>query len=216
MLLCCCAVDDKAPPEVESEERIPATRPFIQTTPAFRPDSIPDVFMVSVTTKSSPLGIVLDVTNPECAVVKEISQGPVRDWNQDCSEDKRVMLLDRILEVNGVRGSSIELAKALGNPDTQEFSITMQRPEERRVQLHRPGEIGIIMNYKKVGAIAPWISKIMPGLLSQWNENMPDQAVCIHDRIVAVNGESGNTEELLAKIRASQETLELTVLHYAI
>ena len=216
MLLCCCAADDRGPPEVEPEERIPATRAFIQSTPAFRPDSIPDVFMVSVSTKISPLGIILDVTNPECAVVKDIGEGPLREWNQQCCEDKQVKLLDRVLEVNGVRGSSIEIAKALGTPDSQEFSITMQRPEERRIQLHRPGDIGIVINYKRVGAAAPWISKITPGLLSEWNENMPDQAAYVHDRIIAVNGEPGTTDELLAKIRASQDTIDLTMLHYAV
>ena len=215
MLLCCCTADDKAPPEVESEERIPATRPFFQTSSAFRPDSIPDVFWVSVSTKGSPLGIILDVTNPECAVVKEITNGPLRDWNENCSEDKRVTLLDRVVEVNGVRGSSIELAKALGNPDATEYSITMQRPEERRVCLIRPGEIGMVMNYKRIGAVAPWVSKITSGLLSQWNESMPDQAVHVHDRLIAVNGEKGTTEELLAKVRADNDILELTVLHYA-
>ncbi|CAE7559165.1 Ccrn4l [Symbiodinium microadriaticum] len=215
-MLCCCTADDKALPGLEFEERLPP-RPFIQTAPAFRPDSIPDVFLVSVSTESRLLGIVLDVTNPECAVVKDIGEGSVRDWNQECSEDKTVMLLDRVLEVNGVRGSSIELAKALGNPDTQEFSITMQRPEERRVSLQRPGEIGLIINYKRVGAVAPWISKITPGLVSQWNESMPDQAVHVHDRIIGVNGEAGTTEELLARIRANnQGMLELTVLHYAV
>lgn len=39
---------------------------------------------------------------------------------------------DRVLEVNGVRGSSVEMATALGS-DNEPLTLTLQRPEERTV-----------------------------------------------------------------------------------
>ena len=80
--------------------------------------------------------------------------------------------------------------------------------------MQRPGEIGVILNYKKLGSKAPWITKISAGLLARWNEDVPEQAVGAHDRIKAVNGVTGSPEDLMSGIKDSKETLELRVLHY--
>ena len=47
---------------------------------------------------------------------------------------------DRVLEVNGIRGSSVELAKALGS-EVNVIGLLLQRPEERTVswQIKRGG-----------------------------------------------------------------------------
>jgi len=216
MMLCCCAAEPANATEVKyggTEERLREASKgtsFVKTAPAMTSDFIPDVFEVRL--QDGLHGIVIDVTDPECTIVKHIRDGTASDWNNSCSEDKTIKEFDRILEVNGVRGNSVELAKALGTEGT--IVLSLQRPEERVVTLHRPGEIGVVLNYKKLGSKAPWITKISAGLLTRWNEDVPDQAVGIHDRIRMVNGTMGAPEELMSGIKDAQEKLELNVLHY--
>eukprot|EP00435_Cladocopium_sp_Y103_P028094 s1547_g7.t1 len=200
-MFCCCAAE---PPNA-TEEKLREAATLIKTAPAMT-DFIADVFEVRL--KDGMHGIVIDVTDPECTIVKHIREGTVSDWNSTCPDGK---------SVNGVRGSSVELAKALGTDGPMVLSL--QRPEERVVKLQRPGEIGVVLNYKKLGSKAPWITKISAGLLTRWNEDTPDQAVGIHDRVRAVNGATGAPEELgaggwgmelMTGIKDAAETLELT------
>ncbi|CAK9118483.1 unnamed protein product [Durusdinium trenchii] len=213
-MFCCCAAEPGPANEMPfggSEEKFRDA--FVKTAPAMAsPDFIPDVFEVKL--KDGSHGIVIDVTDPDCTIIKNLrAEGGAAEWNKTASEGKCVKEFDRVLEVNGVRGSSVEMAKALGS-DNEPLTLTLQRPEERTVKLQRPGEIGVVLNYKKLGSKAPWITKISPGLLTRWNEDMPDQAVGLHDRVKSVNGVTGAPEDLMNGIKDSKESLELCVLHY--
>lgn len=82
----------------------------------------------------------------------------------------------------------------------------------------RPGEIGIVLNYKKIGSKAPWITRVSPGLLTAWNEaptdpwveflerqDNPEQSVGVHDRVTEVNGKQGSPDELMLFIKESKD-----------
>eukprot|EP00913_Durusdinium_trenchii_P033421 g31289.t1 len=209
-MFCCCAAEPGPANEMPfggSEEKFRDA--FVKTAPAMAsPDFIPDVFEVKL--KDGSHGIVIDVTDPDCTIIKNLrAEGVVLN-----DEALRPCLIcpmnsqefDRVLEVNGVRGSSVEMATALGS-DNEPLTLTLQRPEERTVKLQRPGEIGVVLNYKKLGSKAPWITKISPGLLTRWNEDMPDQAVGLHDRVKSVNGVTGAPEDLMNGIKDSKESL---------
>ncbi|CAE7330137.1 unnamed protein product [Symbiodinium necroappetens] len=208
---CCCAAEDDTDKDPLREAG------FVKAAPAFfEPDAIPDVFTVSLGRHAEGgHGVQMDVTDADCAIIKDVTTGSLAEWNKTVSEAKRVKLYDRVIEVNGCKGPSFELAKAL-TAETEVFSVTIQRPEERTVTLHRPGEIGVVLNYKKAGSVCPWISKISSGLLHQWNQATPEEAVHAHDRIVAVNGTRGAPEELMVKMKEASSVLELTILHYAV
>ncbi|CAE7520387.1 unnamed protein product [Symbiodinium sp. CCMP2592] len=207
---CCCAAEEDTDKDPLREAG------FVKAAPAFEPDAIPDVFTVSLGRHAEGgHGVQMDVTDADCAIIKDVTTGSLAEWNKTVSEAKRVKLYDRVIEVNGCKGPSFELAKALA-AETEVFSVTIQRPEERTVTLHRPGEIGVVLNYKKAGSVCPWISKISTGLLHQWNQATPEEAVQAHDRIVAVNGTRGAPEELMVKMKEASSVLELTILHYAV
>lgn len=135
-----------------------------------------DVFEVSLAT--GPVhGLVLDVTvwplgwplapamqDPDCTIVKGLkADGTAATWNLSAAEGRSIKArvesscegrpwrkeFDRILEVNGVKGSSVELAKALGTEtvprprgvalvwgaeEAEALRITFQRPELRKVR----------------------------------------------------------------------------------
>ncbi|CAE7520377.1 unnamed protein product [Symbiodinium sp. CCMP2592] len=195
MLFCCCAAEEEKEASKMSEEHF---KGLVQTAPAMTdPDAVPDTFTIKLLPADGKHGLQVDATNPVCTVIKDILPGGAIDnWNQN-KPDLKVKKLDRIVEVNGIKGPAIDIAKALDLSDT--LNIVVQRPEQRVLKLQRPGEIGMVLNYKKIGSAAPWISKITPGLLTKWNQEMPDQAVQLHDRIVAVNGAQGRPEEMLCR-----------------
>mmetsp|Transcript_118441 Transcript_118441/g.281169 ORF Transcript_118441/g.281169 Transcript_118441/m.281169 type:complete len:232 (-) Transcript_118441:175-870(-) len=227
MMFCCCVADEKVEnsialppviPEQDQQDLQASEKAFVKTTPAMQPEEAAtrmlDIFTVILRQKDGPHGLQIDGTDPDCALVRAIKDGAVAEWNKITMEN-RVKVFDRIVEVNGTKGQAPDLVKALA-ADSESTSITIQRPSERQVKLQKPGEIGVILNYKKVGSAAPWISNINAGLLSQWNQERPEHAVQTHDRIVAVNGAKGAPEELMLKMKEATSTLDLSILHYAV
>lgn len=60
--------------------------------------------------------------NGKTLMISEISDGPIKEWNAS-SPTWQVKELDRIIELNGVRGSSQDLLSAGLDKDTLEMSI---------------------------------------------------------------------------------------------
>ncbi|CAE7893359.1 unnamed protein product, partial [Symbiodinium necroappetens] len=222
-MLCSCA------PKIESQVLAPCTlKAEVQvlspkrlsdpgypettlTPPSFlHPDAIPDLFEASCSTSSGSLGLLMDATDPSCLIVKTIERrGAIPEWNEVAPEGKRVSKYDRVTEVNGEGGESEELMERLLSLDLTLFTITVQRPEARLVKLHLPGDTGMSVDCEKAKSAVPWISRISNGLLKSWNEDMPEQSVAVHDRIVSVNGCAGSSELILDRLALAEKTIEL-------
>mmetsp|Transcript_784 Transcript_784/g.1500 ORF Transcript_784/g.1500 Transcript_784/m.1500 type:complete len:218 (+) Transcript_784:72-725(+) len=158
------------------------------------------------------LGIVLDLADEDLCIVKEIEGGLAAAWNQTCHESQQIKPCDRIVRVNGVAGSSRDLAAILlAKHDV--LSIALVRPEERVVDLAKSTDLGILVKYKR-GSLGFWIDNITDGEVQKWNLQNPDSAVHPHDRVVAVNGDGGSGAELLASMK-NKEVLQFKVMHYA-
>ncbi|CAE7471148.1 unnamed protein product [Symbiodinium natans] len=58
-------------------------------------------------------GLVLDLADEDVCIVKEVEGGLAGAWNSTCDESIKIKPFDRIIRVNGVSGSSRELAQIL-------------------------------------------------------------------------------------------------------
>ncbi|CAE7330153.1 unnamed protein product [Symbiodinium necroappetens] len=77
------------------------------------PDAVPDTFTIKLLPGDGRHGLQVDATNPVCTVIKDIlPKGAIDNWNQN-KPDHKVKKLDRIVEVNGIKGPAIDIAKAL-------------------------------------------------------------------------------------------------------
>ncbi|CAK9019872.1 Uncharacterized protein SCF082_LOCUS14699, partial [Durusdinium trenchii] len=205
-MFCCCAVE---PGPTENfggiEERL-RDAGFVKTSPAMDGGPAPmlaslgedeesdgKIFEAKFTGTPENHGLVMDTSDPLCIIVKMVQEDKgAAEWNKTVAPSQRIQDYDRVVEVNGVNNPT-KMVKAVQVDEIR--SIKFERPAQRTVTLKRPGEIGVVLHYRKVDSSAPWFQKISPGLLQQWNVDHPEETVAVHDRIISVNGKTGTPEE---------------------
>ncbi|CAE7436837.1 Rai14, partial [Symbiodinium sp. CCMP2456] len=62
-------------------------------------------------TSGARLGITLDYEDGQTMVIDSIDEGLVKDWNEHAFSDTKVDIMDRIVEVNGIRGNIHPMAR---------------------------------------------------------------------------------------------------------
>ncbi|CAE7428538.1 unnamed protein product [Symbiodinium natans] len=206
----CCASDDK-------ENQLDLA-PELKTTPKAFGTLADEVqeddsrFIVVLKGGTGSFGLSVDRSNSVCVIVRDVTGGAAAIWNES-NPTKQIKPFDQILEVNGEPCSGEDISSKLEDRDVKDIRLTVKRPEERTLVLHKPGRLGIDVNYRKTSA-KPWIASVGSGLVAEWNKAKPEMAVAANDRIVSVNGHSGATDILLEKLRSSDDTMVLTVMHY--
>jgi len=176
------------------------------------------IYVVTLAAGSVEAGLLLDVTDTAYAIVSEVKQdGKIALWNEAADEAHRVRPFDMLVEVNGARRPSLEMARLLEREQSSALSITLQRPLRREVAFDISGDsqLGVSINYRMQGSLAPWIAEILPtGLFYRWNMEQPAESVAVHDRIVEVNNTQGNCRKLMELLTASRQKIDLVVMHY--
>jgi len=77
-------------------------------------------------------------------------------------------------------------------------------PRRLSFVLERKPEDSIGLNLDAVDETAPFVDDVLVGSVRDWNENKPkEQQLRIYDRIIEVNGVTGNTNAILAAMKAS-------------
>jgi len=84
---------------------------------------------------------------------------------------------------------------------------------ERVLVLKKTGTLGLTLPHKASSA-SLWIAVITDGLLQKWNDEHPEQAVILKDRLIGVNGITSHATQVLDSLREAQDTAILTVLSY--
>jgi hypothetical protein len=153
------------------------------------------------------LGLDVDITDGPTLLIDAVQEGLVKNWNAK-NPGSEVMPRDRFLEVNGVSGDAKliidELSKA------QALSITVRRPIEFAVRIKKPNDqsrLGLELSYCAGGATL-LVKVINPGLIDLWNKENPGCVLEKGDRVVEVNGISGNSKELFEEL-TTNESVEL-------
>eukprot|EP00931_Biecheleriopsis_adriatica_P096103 TRINITY_DN69752_c0_g1_i1.p1 TRINITY_DN69752_c0_g1~~TRINITY_DN69752_c0_g1_i1.p1 ORF type:complete len:243 (-),score=36.31 TRINITY_DN69752_c0_g1_i1:81-809(-) len=88
---------------------------------------------------------------------------------------------------------------ARGMPGRRQFMITLDN--------YDPSQLGVELDL--TDAERPLISEVLPGLVQQWNERHPADALRVYDRICAVGGRGGN--DIYQRLCAQQPSIRLTI-----
>ncbi|CAE7219084.1 unnamed protein product [Symbiodinium pilosum] len=206
----CCAPDDKEnglelAPELKTTPKAYGTLADEVQEPSGR-------FVAVLTTEAASFGVSVDRSNTACVIVRDVTGGAAAAWNEG-NPNHKIQPFDQIVEINGAPCTAEDIASRLEDREAKEVRLTISRPQERTVVLRKPGRLGIDVNYRKT-SVKPWIASVGSGLVADWNRNKPELAIVPHDRIMSVNGHSGATDTLLEKLRSSDDTMILTVMHY--
>eukprot|EP00434_Breviolum_minutum_P012241 symbB.v1.2.010791.t1/scaffold710.1/size170492/2 len=158
----------------------------------------------------------LDISDPKCIIVKDVSS-IFSEWNKNRRNEK-VELYDHVSKVNGDPCSSRSLREGLQiDPGGGELYLTLRHPDERLVAFERSDYLGLDISFRKTLSVRPWVAKVSGGSLARWNAENPNLCVGPHDRILAINGVSGAPLEIVEKLKdPSSGYIYLTVLHYAL
>merc|ERR1712048_299440 len=111
-------------------------------------------------------------------------------------ESRRVGEGDRIVEVNGVSQSPLEIRQRL--QEDALIKMRVLRREEFQVDILKEGgsSLGMDVNCKAGREGLTIIGIRDTGLAHQWNMANPSRSLRIHDRIVEVNGFKAEPKEL--------------------
>ncbi|CAE7395350.1 RPA1 [Symbiodinium natans] len=170
-------------------------------------------FRVKLRRRQDGFGLNFDATDSAVLLVGWVPDGgAASQWNQKAQQ--KIQPYDRLLEVNGSKlFDSAKMLKAVSAADgLVEFCFERPRPQEFTV--HPRGEkLGVILKFSKV--VPSLIVKALDTSGVLVKTNVADAAVHLkpHDRIVQVNGESGDCIAMTRQLL--EETVTLKCWQYS-
>eukprot|EP00927_Polykrikos_kofoidii_P041655 TRINITY_DN35506_c0_g2_i1.p1 TRINITY_DN35506_c0_g2~~TRINITY_DN35506_c0_g2_i1.p1 ORF type:complete len:261 (+),score=40.39 TRINITY_DN35506_c0_g2_i1:93-875(+) len=145
-------------------------------------------------------------------LILRVRNGPVKDWNDKNSPNFRVRHLDRIIEVNDMRGDSLRMKEVI-KAERGTLNMTIKRPMEFKINLVKgfkghAAKIGLDIVHSAMESLL--IKRVKEGMINDWNSRNPMNGVRVGDRIVEINGERGDSQRLLDMV-ASKDALEVVI-----
>lgn len=161
-----------------------------------------ETFLVTIqkTPFSRDMGISLIKVDGVGLLVHTVQEGLISDWNLS-QPNLMVLQHDCIYKVNGQTGFPSDLFGLLKSEN--ELELTIRRCETFCVQFNQRDEcrgLGLGFEYNASRMTLP-INSLRDGLMADWNQEDPSQAVRVGDIIVTVNGVCGSASKMLGKIR---------------
>ncbi|CAE7309152.1 ML4 [Symbiodinium natans] len=210
-MYCCSEPDKRDELQVSWEAREHASDEAAVGLPATARKA--HTFKVVLKYDGRTLGADLDGTDiGRGLMVKAILEdGLLPDWNRS-SPDKGLKPYDKIFEVNGKAGSVEELQERIV-ASGEELTLSVRRPEHRKISLERTASLGVKLHYKK-SSRGVVINEILPeGLLQEWNDAHPSFQIAAGDRILEIGGVTQGAEDMTKRL-STDDKLDLTILHY--
>mmetsp|Transcript_8832 Transcript_8832/g.16641 ORF Transcript_8832/g.16641 Transcript_8832/m.16641 type:complete len:227 (-) Transcript_8832:110-790(-) len=213
MLCSCCAAEDATTTEHcnPSTDEAPGRTPGIDIVGSDGMPKKADDFQVREFTfsvvranKGVPLGLLLDPSGSDGIYVCSVQAGdhPIANTNKDLPDSRRLKQGDFIFKINDVSSDLANMMTELQAKGNLEFVV--RRPISFEIQIDRKDQsVGCGITYDASTGISLVIESINEGPIQTWNAEHPDKVVRIGDRIVAVNGTTGNSAQLLDVIRGT-------------
>lgn len=160
-----------------------------------------DVLVIVDRTRGDSLGIEVTLLEDEVLLIESIHAGLIDDWNAG-NPSQAIQVGDSIVAVNGSRASQkmlrdcrkkqvlYLLVRRCQQPvahSVMEFTITLDRTDGKRLGIDVDHQDGIQL----------LIEEIEGGLVEEWNNEHPQEAVCEGDCIIDVNGITENVPQML-------------------
>mmetsp|Transcript_32382 Transcript_32382/g.59149 ORF Transcript_32382/g.59149 Transcript_32382/m.59149 type:complete len:263 (-) Transcript_32382:57-845(-) len=160
-----------------------------------------DVLVIVDRSNGESLGIEVTLLEDDVLLIESIHAGLIDDWNAG-NPSQAVQVGDSIVAVNGSRVSQkmlrdcrrkqalYLLVRRCQQPVEHtllEFMITLDRTDGKRLGIDVDHQDGVQL----------LIEEIEGGLVEEWNNEHPEQAVCEGDCITEVNGISEDVPKML-------------------
>jgi len=173
--------------------------------PSLQRGSEISIFIGNVGPDTPGLGLDVDITDGPTLLIDAVREGLVQQWN---SENPAIQVKphDRIIDVNGIRGESRDIIEEMSCAPS--LTMLLRRPTEFFVSVRKQGEVatlGLELSYCAGGSTL-LVVDVREGLIEKWNKSCVDKssseednatnALNKGDRVVEVNGRSGNAKEL--------------------
>eukprot|EP00931_Biecheleriopsis_adriatica_P024472 TRINITY_DN15238_c0_g5_i1.p1 TRINITY_DN15238_c0_g5~~TRINITY_DN15238_c0_g5_i1.p1 ORF type:complete len:259 (+),score=52.77 TRINITY_DN15238_c0_g5_i1:84-779(+) len=198
----------KPPPEVNLMGQ--ASRPA--------PGPSSRIFEAELVLNGRPHGLDIEAADEEFAIVKDVA-GVAAEWTAKGDASEVIKPFDKVLEINGeeYKGRASAAFHKMAEEGAGTIKLKLQHAVERTVVFEKPGQLGMTINYKK-SSVGIWVASVEAGLLSQWNQDHPDQVISPHDRIIQVNEIGGDSNAIVQKLRdvKNAEKSTLTVMSYTL
>lgn len=168
-------------------------------------------FQVRLTKRETgePLGIDVRLRADNLKVIS-VRGGLVADWNASAvSWRDEVRVGDRIMEMNGCRGTGKQLVEAM--KDQPVLNMVVRRLNHFEVVLHRRADamLGIHVLLETDHLV---VTSVGEGVVAEWNKAHEQEAVLMGDEIFEVNGVYGDSERIKEAIMQPDANLRLLVV----
>jgi hypothetical protein len=172
-------------------------------------DKARGTFMVHIVPErdESTLGLVLDLSHPEICLVKDIVDGLISDWNDECFLDEVVKPGDHIVAVNGELVDSSSITRCFVENTSRQTSFCVRRPEERRLVLEHPGTLCTPLSHNS-SSVGLFVGAIHEGCVFSRTDIAPG------DRIVAINEQIMDAAAIESKLKDFSSSISITILRY--
>lgn len=165
---------------------------------------------VSKAPEQADLGVVVDYDDRVTLKVIRVKPGLIQTWNEACSEEMQMRGEDRIVGVNGVRGSTDEIIAEVAK--ATDLKLIVQRRSEMMISLRKKNasqSVGVDIDSTQVTVL-----KVKDGPVKDYNDGLSAKqaefAIQGGDRIVEVNGVAGSGN--IIQELTSSEVLHMVVV----
>jgi len=196
---------DKPASESETEaESSPATE---SPSELFRPAFTAEVHVK----EGESLGMCFDVTPKDRLRISSIDDaGVIGKYNAAAPEDQRLMEGDFVWSVNGETGLARTKLDAMRAGGCLELEIRRAHTFVVGGVETEKGDLGLDLTFL-LQSKAVYVEQVLSdSLVDTHNSRHPERAVSANDLIVAVNGQSGSSRDIV-RLMSSAKVLELTV-----
>jgi len=170
---------------------------------------------VERSSKEESWGLTLDLQDDRQVYISNITEGPFKKYNdgQD-QDDLKVIATDFITVVNGKTTQLVDELKT-----SEKATVTVRRGLDLTMIVEK-GEASLASDFapKKVSDGGLVINTLgEKGMFKAYNDQTedPNMRFQVSDRIVSVNGKTGNSLELHRMIEHAQGTFHVTVIRCA-
>lgn len=162
---------------------------------------IPEKFTIDIvkTSVEQALGWQVDIVDPRHLFLCRLSPGnsPLRTYNSTAPIEKQLREGDYIIDVNGCHTNVNDMMQQ--TRQSQDIKLVVQRPKLFTKRVHKNGgSLGLALTHAR-GCPSLCIEHIKEGALKT---HAPD--VLAGDRIVAVDGKKGDSDQLMTALMKSE------------
>eukprot|EP00930_Biecheleria_cincta_P061249 TRINITY_DN46825_c0_g1_i1.p1 TRINITY_DN46825_c0_g1~~TRINITY_DN46825_c0_g1_i1.p1 ORF type:complete len:246 (-),score=49.40 TRINITY_DN46825_c0_g1_i1:316-1005(-) len=224
---CCCTDKDGAnadlppPADVDAwaeEQAVPAPIiPMMRAAAAHAAVKSESIFCEEYSVQlciqsQAETGLQVDSSDDKVIVSKVIG-GAAEAWNASCDSKLDIRPGDQIVAVEGNNIAPDTYADTMAAlPAKHSVSVAFRRPHIKSLKVTKNGrKLGVATSARAGFGVV--IKEITDGVISEWGKKHPQHAVKPQDRIVEVNGKTGDVYAL-TKLLGSSDDLEITAMSW--